>query len=386
VALADYAAGLHAATLVPDGGTLQIGIGSLGDAVAQALVLRHRRNADFRHLMQQLSSAIPRELGPFATGLYACTEMLVEGLLDLHRAGILKREVDGAVLHAGFFVGSRAFYQALRDMPPDAAAKFRMTSISFVNELFHGEEEKRKARIKARFINDAMMATLLGDIVSDGLEDGRVISGVGGQYNFVAQGFALEGARSVIMLRASRSAGGRDQSNIRWNYGHTTIPRHLRDIVVTEYGIADLRGKSDREVIAAMLGVADSRWQDDLLRQAKDAGKIEREFEIPGAARDNTPEAIERKLASARDAGALPEFPFGSDFTEIERTLIPALGMLKSASRLELLGLLLTSPTSADARYLERLGLAAPKGLRDRVYARLVRSALSRTASARNSN
>ena len=156
--------------------------------------------------------------------------MFVEGLLDLYRAGILKREVDGAVLHAGFFLGSRAFYRALREMPRDVADKFRMTSISYVNELYGDEDAKRRARVNARFINDAMMATVLGDVISDGLEDGRIVSGVGGQYNFVAQGFALEGARSVIMLRATRTAKGKTQSNIRWRYGHTTIPRHLRDI------------------------------------------------------------------------------------------------------------------------------------------------------------
>src|SRR6185369_7765341 len=102
---------------------------------------------------------------------------------------------------------------------------------------------KRRARVKARFINNAMMATLLGAVVSDALEDGRVVSGVGGQYNFIAQGFALEDARSLIVLRSTRSASGKTSSNIRWNYGHTTIPRHLRDIVITEYGVADLRGK-----------------------------------------------------------------------------------------------------------------------------------------------
>jgi acyl-CoA hydrolase len=362
--------------LVPDGGTLQIGIGSLGDAVAQALVLRHRQNAEFRHILQQLGPELPRELGPFATGLYACTEMLVEGLLDLHRAGILKREVDGAVLHAGFFVGSRAFYQALRDMPPDVAAKFRMTSISFVNELFHDEETKRKARVKARFLNDAMIVTLLGAVVSDGLDDGRVISGVGGQYNFVAQAFALQGARSVMILRASRTAGGRTQSNIRWNYGHTTIPRHLRDIVVTEYGIADLRGKSDRDVIAAMLNVTDSRWQGELLRRAKDAKKIERGYEIPREARDNTPDAIARKLKPARDAGLLPDFPFGTDFTEVEQRLLPALQKLKSASTLGLLKLLLRPAPSRDKEALARMGLDRPANLRERVYAHLIRAAL----------
>jgi acyl-CoA hydrolase len=376
IALADYAAGLHAATLVRDGGTLQIGIGSLGDAVTQALVLRHRNNADFRHLIQQLSPAIPRELGPFAAGLYACTELFVEGLLDLSRAGILKREVDGAVLHAGFFVGSRAFYQALRDLPPDVAAKFRMTSISFVNELYGGEAEKRRARVNARFLNDAMMATLLGDIVSDGLEDGRVISGVGGQYNFVAQAFALEGARSVIMLRASRHAGGKPQSNIRWNYGHTTIPRHLRDMVVTEYGIADLRGKTDRDVVAAMLSVTDSRWQGELLRRATEAGKIERGYEIPREARDNTPDVIARKLKPAQDAGLLPAFPFGTDFTDVEQRLLPALQKLKSASPLDLLRLLLRPLPKRHSECLARMGLDRPSGLRERFYARLIRAAL----------
>ena len=91
-----------------------------------------------------------------------------------------------------------------------------------------------------------MMATLLGGVVSDGLEDGRVVTGVGGQYNFVAQAFALEGARSILTLEATRKARGRTQSNVRWSYGHVTIPRHLRDVVVTEYGIADLRGKAGR--------------------------------------------------------------------------------------------------------------------------------------------
>jgi acyl-CoA hydrolase len=379
IAPADHAAGLHAATLVPDGGTLQIGIGSLGDAVAHSLILRHRHNDDFRALIGNLPGGAPGTcLAPFEAGLYACTEMLVEGLMDLFKAGILKREVDGAVAHAGFFVGSRAFYAALRDMPDETRAKFAMTSISFVNQLYGDEERKRRARTKARFINDAMMATALGDIVSDGLEDGRLISGVGGQYNFVAQGFALEGARSVIMLRATRTAKGQAQSNIRWRYGHTTIPRHLRDIVITEYGIADLRGKSDRDVIAAMLAIADTRFQDELLRQAKDAGKIEKSFELPRAAQDNTPEAVTRRLKRATDAGLLPAFPFGSDFTEAERQLLPALQILKSASPAQLSVLALRGLTARSSDgLLDRLGLSRPRRLADRLTAALVRGALA---------
>ena len=80
-----------------------------------------------------------------------------------------------------------------------------MTSIAFVNEIYRDQEAKRRARTKARFLNDAMMATVLGDVISDGLDDGRIVSGVGGQYNFIAQSFALDDARSAIMLRATRT-------------------------------------------------------------------------------------------------------------------------------------------------------------------------------------
>src|SRR4029078_9543379 len=182
-----------------------------------------------------------------------------------------------------FFLGSRAFYRALRDLPEAELAKLRMTSVLFVNELYGDEAAKRRARVKGRFINNAMMATLLGDVVSDALENGQVVSGVGGQYNFVAQGFALEDARSIIMVRAIRAAHRRTTSNVRWNDGHTTIPRHLRDFVVTEYGIADLRGKTDRDVIAAMLAVAASRFQGELLRQAEGGATKEQGCQSPSA-------------------------------------------------------------------------------------------------------
>jgi acyl-CoA hydrolase len=383
VSLADYAAGLHAASIVPDGGTLQIGIGSLGDAVAQGLVLRQRQNSEFCKLLSQLGYEPAKDpevrIEPFDIGLYGCSEMFVEGMLDLYRAGIIKREADGVVLHGGFFIGSRAFYRSLREMAPEVAAKFGMTSISYVNELYRDEDNKRRARVNARFINDAMMATILGDVISDGLEDGRVVSGVGGQYNFIAQGFALDGARSAIVLHATRAAKGKTRSNILWRYGHTTIPRHLRDMIVTEYGIADIRGKSDREVIAAMLAIADSRFQDELLRQAKDAGKIERSYELPKSARDNTPGAVVRALKPAADAGLLPQFPFGTDFTDVEQRLIPALEKLKSASLVEVAALFLRglSAQTDHSDCIDRMGLANPQSFSLRIYARLLRGALS---------
>ena len=104
-----------------------------------------------------------------------------------------------------------------------------------------------------------MMMSLLGAATSDALEDGRVVSGVGGQHDFVSMAQALPGGRSLLVLPATRTSSGRVTSNIVWRYGHTTIPRHLRDVVVTEYGVADLRGRSDQDVIVAMLGIADAR-------------------------------------------------------------------------------------------------------------------------------
>jgi hypothetical protein len=384
-----YAIGLHAAGLVRDGGTLQIGIGQVGDALAQGLIVRHRDNAQFHGIMKRLAPGTEQlsalETGSFENGLYGVSEMLFEAFLGLMDAGILKREVDGVVLHGAFFLGPKSFYRALREMTPSQIARIQMMPVSFTNELYGDEDLKRCARVDARFVNNAMMATLMGAVISDGLEDGQVVSGVGGQYNFVAQAFALQGARSILTVEATRQAGARTQSNIRWSYGHETIPRHLRDVIVTEYGVADLRGKSDADVIAAMLGVADSRFQDELARLARDAGKLPKNFEIPAAHRENFPERIAAALKPAREAGLLPSFPFGSDFTDVEQLLIPALQLLQDAQAKpqRLPGLLWQGLTrtldAADHECLARLGLDKPTTWSERAYRALVSAALVRS-------
>src|SRR6267154_6296016 len=385
---AKYAIGLHAAGLVRDGGTLQIGIGQVGDALAQGLVVRHRDNAQFRSVMRRLAPyAEPPETGPLEQGLYGVSEMLFEAFLGLIDAGILRREADGVLLHGAFFLGPKSFYRALREMTPAQLARIQMMPVSFTNELYGDEDLKRRARVDARFVNNTMMATLTGAAISDGLENGQVVSGVGGQYNFVAQAFALRGARSILTVEATRQAGAKAQSNIRWAYGHQTIPRHLRDIFVTEYGVADVRGKSDADVIAAMLGIADSRFQPELARQAKDAGKLPKSFEIPAVHRENHPERIADALRPAREAGLLPQFPFGSDFTDTEQRLIPALQFLQDARRSpqRLPGLLwqgfTRAPDAADEECLERLSLGRPATWSERTYRALVSAALVRSRS-----
>jgi hypothetical protein len=151
--------------------------------------------------------------------------------------------------------------------------------------------------------------------------------------------------------------------------------------VVTEYGVADLRGKTDRDVISGLLAVADSRFQDELLRQAKDAGKIERSFSLPAAWRDNTPRRIERALAAARAEGLLAPFPFATDFTAVEQRLMPALQALRSASPLRLGGILaqgLGRARSPETQAcLARMGLDRPSTLAQHIYAALLRGALN---------
>lgn len=398
----EWAIGLHASALVRDGGTLQLGIGALGDAVARLLLVRHRDNARYLQMTKALGverrgmdapdartgsapptrGSIVEHLGgtePFSQGLYGASEMLMQGLLELLRGGVLTRPAeDGRHLHACFFLGPGDFYETLREMPPEERRRISMTRISYVNELFGDEARKRRERRHARFLNTGMVATLLGAVASDGLEDGRVVSGVGGQYNFVSMAHALEDGRSILMIRAVRESGGETVSNIRYSYGHVTIPRHLRDVVVTEYGAADLRGRPDGEVVKAMLSVADARFQDELLDEAREAGKIDPDWEIPSSWRDNTPERVSEALEAFRAEGVLSEYPFGTDLTEVEQGLARALRHLKRTASgdlavpdLEDVAKTLRVPDSAKP-YLERMGLADPEGVEERVLQRVV--------------
>ena len=110
-------------------------------------------------------------------------------------------------MHGGFFLGPAGFYRALRELPEAESRKICMTAVRKVNHLYGNEELAVLQRRDARFINTTMMVTLMGAAVSDGLESGVVISGVGGQYNFVAMAHELPEARSILLLRSTRESG-----------------------------------------------------------------------------------------------------------------------------------------------------------------------------------
>lgn len=398
VDLASHAIGLRAARLVKDGGTLQIGIGSLGDGAAQSIRLRHISPDVFRAAAGALPGpAGPVEEGgdtPFTAGLYGCTEMFTQGMFELLLAGIFKRPAGGGrdvTIDAGFYLGPPGFYDGLRNAPDDIVARINMTRVADVNALYGNEHARRHERVHARFINVAMKATCLGAVSSDALEDGRVVSGVGGQYNFVAQAHELECGRSIILLKAVRTSKGHPESNIVWSHGNTTIPRHLRDIVITEYGVADLREQTDEECVQRMLAITDARFIDGLVEQAIAAKKLPRNFAVPEAWRRNAPDAVRQALAPYQES--LPSFPFDTELSETEQELGRALTHLKSntsqyfSGAMFTLGALFSRDKVSARRYdphLERVSLKAPRTLKDRVMNRLLLRSLRETSDSGN--
>ncbi len=415
VADADYAIGFIASALVRDGGTLQIGIGSLADALCHALILRHTRNADWRAVLDALEpgmaeSKLVRDYGgvkPFQLGLYGASEMVNDGFRALAEAGILSRRVvddvgvmaranrglatdaddalierDGRWLDGAFFLGSNDLYRWLRELSPDDARGLAMMPVSRVNQLYGGDQRLLfEQRRDARYFNTCMKMTLLGAAMSETLDDGRVVSGVGGQYNFVAMAHALPGARSVLMMRASRGA----ESNLNWESGQVTIPRHLRDIAITEFGIADLRGRTDENCAIAVLALAAVPHQQRLIDQAKSAGKLDPNFRAPDDWAHNTLDALAATLKPFRASGVLPDYPLGSDFTPVEERLVRALAWLqrhtatKFGTLRTVLSALFLSAGAGDTEAMQRMGLDPPRSLRDRLDARLLAMALHET-------
>lgn len=466
VPLRDYATALYASSLVVDGGTLQIGIGSLGDAIAHVCILRQHQYKQYRAMLDAVSSDETRlasHTDTFDKGLYVCTEMFVNGMLHLIEEGVVKRRVydnlvlqeglnageisavideklyafarrrgllprhlsaenldelqywgivgddvvlsgdtvcvagadypndleheptanallatashelrHGHFLHGGFFLGPRDFYEKLRNLDEENCEGICMTGVRRTNQLLLDYPLYCAQRRDARFINTGMMVSLSGAVASDALEDGTVISGVGGQYNFVAMAHDLPGARSVLCIRSTRGEGDDLTSNVVPFYGHTTVPRHLRDVVVTEYGIADLRGQSDAEVAKRLINVADARFQQELLDYAVAHNKIEADYQLPEHARRNTPEHLSRLLSPYREQDLLPKFPFGSELTKQERALAESLRDIRSLSGeprrfLSTLfrALLHREDMKAAKPYLERIELEHPRTPRD---------------------
>ncbi len=293
---------------------------------------------------------------------------------------------NGRVLHAGFFLGPRNFYAALRELSERELRQFDMRGVGWINQLYGPDAELRTLqRRDARFVNTTMMVTMLGAAISDTLEDGRVVSGVGGQYNFVAMAHALPGARSILCLRATTRRRRRrvalepglelrqcdDPAAPARPGGHRV--RHRRPARQDRRRMR--RGAAEHRRFTVPAGTAPS---------ARAAGKLPADHVIPEPFRHNTPQRLERALASHRRAGLFSDYPFGTDLTDEEVELGNALRLLREATatpwsrQRTVTAATFARAAAADLPALRRMSLERPTDSRERLLRGLVLWALHR--------
>ena len=191
------------------------------------------------------------------------SEMFTTGLMELHRAGKVtnrrKGQFDGFSVTT-FAAGTAALYEWL-----DGNEEVRFLPVDIVNSP---ETISRNQRMVT--INGALAVDLWGQVTADTLH-GRQFSGIGGHEDFVAaSGLELED-RSVICLPSTATSEGTVISRIVPTLPEgmlVTTPRHQLDLVVTEFGVAHLRGRTVRERAAALARIAHPDFRDDLERRA----------------------------------------------------------------------------------------------------------------------
>jgi acyl-CoA hydrolase len=228
--------GAFIADLVPDGATLQLGIGAI--PAATALALRHKRDL----------------------GIH--TEMFTDPVVDLVEAGVvtgaMKERNRGKIVTA-FVMGSRRLYDFVNDNP-----MVEMRSVDFTNDT---QVIRTFRRMTA--INSAIEVDMTGQVVADSIGS-RIYSGVGGQMDFI-RGAALAPEGRAIIALPSTAAGGtasRIVLSLKEGAGVVTTRAHVRT-VVTEYGVAELFGKSLRERARALIAIAHPAFRDELGTMAR---------------------------------------------------------------------------------------------------------------------
>jgi acyl-CoA hydrolase len=228
--------GEYVAELVPDRATIQMGIGSIPNAVA--LALRSKRD------------------------LGVHTELFTDPVLDLVEAGAITgdaKEVNRGKIVAAFLMGSQRLYDFVDDNP-----MIEMRPVDYTNDT---SVIRRFRRMVA--INSAISIDLTGQVSADSIGT-RFYSGVGGQMDFIRGAALAEEGRPIIAL-PSRAAGdtvSRIVPVLAEGAGVVTSRAHVRT-VVTEHGVAELFGRSVRERAAALIAIAHPEFRDQLTREAR---------------------------------------------------------------------------------------------------------------------
>lgn len=246
----ERAIGHHVASLVPDAATLQTGIGSIPDAVLSAL-------------------AEHRDLGVH-------TEMLSDGIMALVSSGAItgakKSRLRGKLV-TSFVMGSKALYAWAHDNPA-----LEMRGSEYTNDPRVIAENDRMISV-----NSALAVDLTGQVAADTLL-GKFFSGIGGQVDFVRGANKSRGGRSIIALRSTAKGGtlSRIRAVLEEGAGIVTSRGDVRH-VVTEYGVADLWGKSVRERALALTEIAHPDFRAELLAQAKQRHYVFVDQGVPAA-------------------------------------------------------------------------------------------------------
>jgi len=227
--------GEYVAALVPDGATLQLGIGAIPAAVGAALMDKH-------------------DLGVH-------TEMFTDTVVDLVEAGVIngsRKERNRGKIVAAFMLGSRRLYEFANDNP-----MVEMRSVDFTNDT---SVIRTFSRMTA--INSAVEIDLTGQIVADSIGH-RMYSGVGGQMDFIRGASLASDGRAIIALPATALAGQQSRivASLQEGAGVVTTRAHART-VVTEHGIAELWGRSLRERAKALIAIAAPEFRGELTREA----------------------------------------------------------------------------------------------------------------------
>ena len=236
--------GRNVATLIPDGATIQTGIGGISEAVLHCL-------GDKRDLGIQ-------------------TEMVPDGVVDLIESGVINGERK--TLHRGksvvsFVLGTQRLFDCIHENPC-----FEFRPIKYTNDPFIVAQNDRMVAI-----NSALQIDLTGQVCADSLGT-RPYSGFGGQLDFIRGAARSKGGVPIIALPASAMQGkvSRIVPMLEPGAGVVTSRADVH-YVVTEYGIAYLHGKTLRERVRALIAIADPRFQQELEDFALRAHYLERE-------------------------------------------------------------------------------------------------------------
>jgi acetyl-CoA hydrolase len=223
------------AELIPDGATMQLGIGGIPDAV-------------LKYLFEK------RDLGIH-------TELFSDGVIDLVEAGVLtnaRKTLHTGKIIAGFILGKQRLYDWVDDNP-----LIELHPTEYVNDPFIIAQNDRMVAV-----NSAIEVDLTGQVCADSIGP-RLYSGVGGQLDFIYGASRSKGGVPIIALPSTAKTFSRIVSMLKPGAGVVTSRNHVR-FVVTEFGVADLYGKTIRQRAQALINIAHPQFREQLTREAND--------------------------------------------------------------------------------------------------------------------